>query len=447
MSTTRKRAKPSAQALLDSMNMRAALIAPHYNGLASTLREYAEADFGLEEAAREIRKSELTAAYGFGPANNSKPFAFSNGVAIIPVHGTLLNRFSYSWGGVTGYNFIREQHKAALVDDEVELIVFDCNSYGGMAAGCFELAEEIRESRSIKPSLAVVDSNSFSACYAIASSASKMVSTASSGIGSIGVVAMHMNIGEMLKDWGIEVTFIYAGAHKVDGNPYNGLPNDVKASIQSSIDKSYDKFVALVATNRNLSTEAVKSTEAACYDADVALELGLIDAIQSPSQAVATYLDELSGSNDDQQEFTMSKENTQPGAESNNQPVVDEKAVAAQARADERERMAGIMNCEEAAGKAKLANHLALNTDMSVDAAKAVLSAAAAEQSAAATPAPVTASSDNGFTRYMDADKHPQVGADSEAGDEQGHGQEQSNASRILASQAAATGRPLATKH
>ena len=445
--STRKYAKPSAQALLDSMNMRAAMIAPHYNGLASTLREYAEADRGLEEAAWEVRKAELTTAYGFGETNNSKPFAFSNGVAIIPVHGTLLNRFSYSWGYVTGYNFIRQQHQAALEDDDVKLIVFDCNSYGGMAAGCFELADEIRASRSIKPSLAVVDSNSFSACYAIASSASKMVSTSSSGIGSIGVVAMHMNVGELMKDWGIEITFIYAGAHKVDGNPYNSLPDDVKANIQTSIDKSYDKFATLVSTNRNLSVEFVKSTEAACYDADDALELGLIDAIQSPSQAVATYLDELSGSNDDQQEFTMSKENTQPGAESNNQPVVDEQAVAAQARADERERMAGIMNCEEAAGKAKLANHLALNTDMSVDAAKAVLSAAAAEQSAAATPAPVTASSDNGFTRYMDADKHPQVGADSEAGDEHDHGQKQSNASRILASQAAATGRPLATTH
>lgn len=445
MSNNRKHAKPSAQALLDSMNMKAALIAPHYSGLASTLREYAEADSSLEDAAWEIRKSEMTSAYGFGPTNNSKPFAFSNGVAIIPVHGTLLNRFSYSWGNVTGYNFIREQHKAALADEDVKLIVFDCNSYGGMAAGCFELADEIRASRAIKPSLAVVDSNSFSACYAIASSASKMVSTASSGVGSIGVVAMHMNIGEMLKDWGIEVTFIYAGAHKVDGNPYNGLPDDVKASIQSSIDKSYEKFVALVSTNRNLSTEAVKATEAACYDADVALELGLIDAIQSPSQAVAAYLDELSGSNDDQQEITMSQENTQPGAESNNQPVVDQKAIAAQARADERERMAGIMNCEEAAGKTKLANHLALNTDMSVDAAKAVLSAAAQEQ--VATAAPVTASSDNGFTRYMDADKHPQVGADSDAGDESGQGAKQSAASRILANQAAATGRPLATKH
>jgi signal peptide peptidase SppA len=442
--STRKYAKPSAQALLDSMNMRAAMIAPHYNGLASTLREYAEADRGLEEAAWEVRKAELTTAYGFGETNNSKPFAFSNGVAIIPVHGTLLNRFSYSWGYVTGYNFIRQQHQAALEDDDVKLIVFDCNSYGGMAAGCFELADEIRASRSIKPSLAVVDSNSFSACYAIASSASKMVSTSSSGIGSIGVVAMHMNVGELMKDWGIEITFIYAGAHKVDGNPYNSLPDDVKANIQTSIDKSYDKFATLVSTNRNLSVEFVKSTEAACYDADDALELGLIDAIQSPSQAVATYLDELSGSNDDQQEFTMSKENTQPGAESNNQPVVDEQAVAAQARADERERMAGIMNCEEAAGKAKLANHLALNTDMSVDAAKAVLAAAAPEQAATA---PAAASNENGFTRYMDADKHPQVGADSEAGDEHDHGQKQSNASRILASQAAATGRPLATKH
>lgn len=450
MSTNRK-ARPNVRAILDGMHLQAAMIAPHYSGLVGALTELAEADFGLEEAAWDIRKDELCAAYGFGKADADKPFAYANGVAIIPVHGVLVNRFSYSWGYATGYNFLRAQYAAALADPDVKLIVFDCNSYGGMVAGCFETVDEIFAGRSEKPSLAVVDAASYSACYAIASASTRMVVIPSAGVGSIGVVAMHMNIGPMLEKWGIEITFIHAGAHKVDGHPYAALPDSVKKNIQTSIDKSYATFVGSVARNRNISADAVKATEAQTYDADEALTLGLIDAVQTPSQAVAAYLDELSGSND-QQEFEMSTQSTQPGAESTDKPDANAAAVTA-ARTAERERMAGIINCEEAKGKSKLANHLALNTDMSVDAAKQVLAAAAPEQTQAADkPAgDKTAKGKDGkggdadspFASAMEKSGNPEVGGGGDGGGGGGGGGEQSRASRILAAQQAATGRDL----
>ena len=261
------------------------MVAPHYSGLVGALQEFADSDFTLEEAAWEYRKDELCQAYGFGRSQADKPFAFSNGVAIIPIHGVLVNRFSSSWGYVTGYNFVRSQVTAALADEDVKLIVYDCNSYGGMVAGCFETGDIIFEGRDEKPSLAVVDAASYSACYALASAATRMVVVPSAGVGSIGVVAMHMNVSGMLEKWGIEITFIHAGKHKVDGNPYEALPEDVKKNIQASIDKSYATFVGAVARNRNLSAEAVAATEAQTYDADEALTLGLIDAVQTPAKA------------------------------------------------------------------------------------------------------------------------------------------------------------------
>lgn len=432
MSTKRNSARQNVRAVIDGLNMKAAMIAPHYTDMASVLQEYADADTALENAAWEARRNDLVQAYGFSSSQTDKPFAFSNGVAIIPVHGALLNRFSYSWGFVTGYNFIRSQFNAAMADDDVKLIVFDCNSPGGMVAGCFETADMIFEGRSEKPSLAVVDSSSYSACYAIASSAGRMVTTQSAGVGSIGVVAMHVNFGPALKDAGIEITFIHAGAHKVDGNPYEALSPDVKKSIQTSIDKNYATFVNGVARNRNLSAEVVRGTEAKTYDADDALALGLIDAVQSPSEAVAAYLDELSGS-DDQQEFMMSDKTIQPGAEGQTS-AIDEKQVAATARTAERERMAGILGCDEAKDKQKLANHIALKTDMSVEDAKVMLAAAASE--AAPQAAASTGVEDSAFHRAMEASKHPEVGA----GGGEGGEQKQSAADRILAAQYAATG-------
>lgn len=432
MSTsTRKAARPNFRAIVDGLNLQAAMIAPHYTGLAAALQELADADYSLEEAAWEIRRHEIAQAYGFHGDKADKPFIFNEGVAIIPVHGVLINRFQYSLGIATGYNFIRAQHKAALADDDVKLIIHDHNSFGGMVAGCFETVDLIYSNRSVKPTLAVVDANSYSASYALSSAANKLVVVPSAGVGSIGVMAMHINFGKMLKDFGIEVSLIHAGKHKVDGNPFESLSPDVRKNIQSSIDKSYAVFVNSVARNRNLSADAVKATEAQTYDADDALSLGLIDAVQTPSEAVAAYLDELSGS-DDQQEFEMSKATTQPGADTQEQPV-DQAAIAASARKAERERMSAIMNCEEAKDKPKLASHLAMNTEMSVDEAKAVLMAAAPEKQEAATPV-----QSDPLAAAMAATGSPNVGAgDGGTKDEDPN---KSAASRILSAQRDATG-------
>lgn len=444
MSMPKRSGRPDAHAIIDGMNLKAAMIAPQYSGLAMAINEMASADVALEEAAWEIRRNELCKAYGFAETQADKPFAFANGVAIIPVHGVLINRFSRSWGFVTGYQFLRAQRAAAEADDDVKLIVYDCNSPGGMVAGCFETADAMYEGRKAKPSMAVVDSSAYSACYAIASAADRIVATPSSGVGSIGVVATHVNIGELLSKWGVEITFIHAGEHKVDGHPYAALPDNVKASIQRSIDKNYSTFVGAVARNRGLDEKAVRDTEAQTYDADDALAIGLIDAVQTPSEAVAAYLDELSGS-DDQQEIFMSKTTDQPGANTAT-PSADTAADDTAARQGERERIAGIMNCDEAKGKSKLANHLALSTDMSVDAAKAILSAASAEaqttDKSADTPA-ATKPAANPFAAAMDTSDHPAVGSGGNGG-EGGQG-EQSASARILAAQSAATGRKLAS--
>lgn len=439
----------AARALADRMNLKEVLIAEHYSGLMSDLQMLAEADHGLEDAAAEASRPTVLANYGYGNRTtaDSKPFAYADGVAIIPVQGTLINRFSSSWGWITGYNFIRAQLNAALADDDVTLIVFDVNSYGGEAAGCFELCEDIFESRAVKPSIAVVDSNSFSAGFAIASSASKVYLTPSGGVGSIGVVVMHVNMGPMLKDVGYEVTFIKSGEHKTDGNPYEALPAPVKASIQANVDQSREVFVALVARNRGIEASAVKATEAGCFRADEALSIGLIDAVEPPSKVIAAYFlkNELSGSDDEQtqEQINMATTTAAPGAITATPaadaatPVTIEQATAAGATA-ERERSKGILNSEEAKSRPALANHLALSTSLSVEDAVAMMKIAAVETPAtAAAPA---AKGANAFAEAMDTTGNPKVGAGDGTTEQAGATDTQSKVARIIANQAMATG-------
>lgn len=394
----------AARSFLSRVHLREMAVAAHYNGLASDIRMLASANVEQCEAAFMSRRVDMVTSLGLNGVEQRKPFAFSSGLAVIPVQGTLINRFGYSWGFVTGYNFIRSQVAAAAADPDVLGIVFDMNSYGGEAAGCFECAEDIKRLAGGKPTLSVVDSNCYSACYALASGTDRIAVTPSGGAGSIGVVAMHVSYEKMLDEAGIKVTFIQAGKHKTDGNPYEDLSAEVLADMQKSIDKSYTAFTALVAKGRGMEDKAVRATEARVYRADDALSLGLIDAVSTPQAAVSAFLGELSGSisNSRKKEDAMS-EGTKPGAD--NKATPEELATArADAIKNERARVSGILGCEEAKGREALANHLAMNTEMSLADAKAML--AVAPKAGAAAP---TA---NGFKEAMDNGKHPEVGAD-----------------------------------
>lgn len=429
-----------ARQVASRLNMSIAMVALT-NDFAGDLMQLANADRAEEQSRIQEARGELMGAYGMTQAEVDKPFAFSNGIAVIPVHGSLINRFGQSWGYVTGYNFISRQLALALADDDVDGIILDCNSYGGEAAGCFECADEIYAGREIKPILAVVDTNCYSACYAIASAATRVVVTPSGGAGSIGVVAMHMSFETMFEKAGIKVELIYSGDHKVDGNPFKSLPDSVRADIQSGVHSSRQTFATLVARNRGVDVATILGTEAAIYRADAALEIGLIDEVATPTQAATAFLNELSGSTDNQENHMPTPEElataqaAKPAAEA--AAPATESMDAASIKKAEKERCSAIMGCDEAKGNETLANHLAFNTEMSVDDAKQTLSASKPQTVAATTPAPATGA--NPLEAAMAATPNPNVGADGEGA----AAPQAKPGSRLLNSYKLATGRDL----
>lgn len=374
----------AARSALTRMNLREQFFAPQFReNFANDMMSMMSANVEQEQIKQEQRRNELCEAYGFTRREQSKPFAFADGVAIIPVHGTLLNRFGGSWGYVTGYNFIRSQFNAAMADEEVKTILMDVNSFGGEAAGCFELAAQIAASRGKgKKIIAYVDSNCYSAAYALATAADKVIAIPSAGVGSVGVVAMHVDVSKFLEKMGMAVTFIHSGDHKVDGNPYEPLPKEVKADIQAGVDKSRAKFVAVVSQNMGLDSKVVYDTEARTYRADAAMELGLIHAIAEPTVGLQSIIDDDTESDDG--EFAKTTDTTKE--QSMSTPETKENAGtvdAAAAKKAERERVSSILNCEEAKTRPNLARHLALNSDASAPDAIATLAAAGVETAAA----------------------------------------------------------------
>lgn len=211
-----------------------------------------------------------------------------SGIEVLPVHGVLVSRGSHinACETMTSYEGLRQQIKAAVADPLVERIVLDIDSPGGAAVGAFELAADIRAMAQQKPITGIVNYMAYSGGYLIGSACSELVVSQTSGVGSIGVIASHMDRSQMEANMGVKVTTVFAGAHKNDLSPHEPLSNQSLQVLQDLVQESYQMFVGAVAEYRGLSTDKVIATQAALYRGKAGIAAGLADRLQSPQDAV-----------------------------------------------------------------------------------------------------------------------------------------------------------------
>jgi signal peptide peptidase SppA len=311
------------------------------------------------------------------PGAGRKPYRTTpDGVAVIGVIGSLVNRGGWigAYSGMTSYEGLKHQLAAAARDPSVSSILLDMDSPGGEAVGAFEAADAVRAAAAIKEVVAVVNGMAASAAYAIASAATRIVTTSSGISGSIGVVMLHADYSKRLENEGIRPTLIFAGARKVDGNPYEKLTAEVKGELKAEIDRFYDLFVSSVAVGRSGMTEdAIRATEARTYIGADAVAIGLVDAVGSFESALA----ELTASSAKRfpaplRALTFSKVDVDRAraegrAEGLQLSVSDGGLAAAMARID------AIVNSPEAQGRQQFARTIASQPGISIDAAKAAM--------------------------------------------------------------------------
>ena len=211
------------------------------------------------------------------------PYRVANGVGIITITGSLVNRGAWigANSGLTSYEGIGHQIRTAAADPAVHSVILDMHSPGGEAVGAFETAALVRDLAASKRTVAIVNGMAASAAYAIASGASEIVSTQTGVSGSIGVVLLHADFSRQLDRDGVTPTLIHAGAHKVDGNPFEPLTADVRDSLQAEVDSFYDAFLATVAKGRGnrLTAAAARKTEARTFIGKAAVDVGIADRI------------------------------------------------------------------------------------------------------------------------------------------------------------------------
>lgn len=332
----------------------------------------------------------------------ARSYQVTNGIAVLAVSGTLVSktRSLQPYSGMTGYNGIIARLQQAISDPGVDGILLDMDTPGGMVSGAFDCADIIARMRDIKPVWALANDMNCSAGQLIASAASRRLVTQTARTGSIGVMMAHSNYGAALKTNGVEVTLIYSGDHKVDGNPYEKLPKDVRADFQTRIDATRQMFAEKVSAYTGMSVQAVLDTEAAVFSGQESVDNGLADELVNNTDALGVMLEALDRRKKTTTGGTMPSPSasaatnqpadqtaTQTSAPNEQVTTVDTTTTALTAPADlsaqvsaavaaENGRIMGILNCEEAKGRESQARALAETPGMTVESAQRILAAA-----------------------------------------------------------------------
>ena len=161
-------------------------------------------------------------------------------IAVVSVIGTLVSRSGYldATSGLLAYGEIGDAIASAMDDPSVRGVILDVDSPGGEVGGLFDLVDQIRaiKAANAKPLWAVANEGALSAAYAVASAADRLYVTWTGEVGSVGVVAVHVDESAADAKAGLAWTFVFAGESKVDGNAHEPLSARARATIQADVD-------------------------------------------------------------------------------------------------------------------------------------------------------------------------------------------------------------------
>ena len=276
-------------------------LGPRIAGQEITFQGSDLADADVAHAALSARASLIGGALTERREDQgTQPFAVIDGIAVIEITGTLVHRGAWigQSSGLTSYEGITAQIDAAVADPQVRGIALEIDSFGGEVSGAFDLADRIRAARKVKPVHAFVAEHALSAGYALASQANHITLPRTGAVGSIGVVILHTEMSGMLEQKGVTVTLVHAGAHKIDANPYEPLPEAIRVRMQSELEGLRTLFAQTVAAGRGnrLDVHAALDTEAAILRGAEAVAAGLADAVSDPRSAFQSFAETLNQS-------------------------------------------------------------------------------------------------------------------------------------------------------
>ena len=206
-------------------------------------------------------------------------------VAVIVAKGTILNGTQKP--GTIGGNSTAKLLRKARTNDKVKAVVLRVDSPGGSAFASEIIRQEVELLKAAgKPVVASMGTYAASGGYWISAPADKIIAAPSTITGSIGIFGMMMTFEDSLSKLGIHTDGV--GTTDIAGfGPTQPLTKGMSQLFQLSVNKGYQDFISLVATNRNMTLAQVDAiAQGRVWSGKKAKELGLVDELGNLTDAI-----------------------------------------------------------------------------------------------------------------------------------------------------------------
>lgn len=212
------------------------------------------------------------------------PFVTDQGIAVMPLYGVMAkNRW---WGMGTGV--LAQLMEAAAVDPAVRGVMLLIDSPGGEMAGTDELARACAKVAAVKPLYGCASGSCCSAAYYVACECHELWATATTFVGSIGIVARVVDVSKAMKAAGM-VPYVFKTAEEKGGLVAGEAMTDaIKAGYEDMVAAWFALFEGQIGKREIASTNWPTLRQGKVYMAGKdGATLGLVDRLGTQSECMA----------------------------------------------------------------------------------------------------------------------------------------------------------------
>jgi len=217
-------------------------------------------------------------------------------VALIFVDGEILSGKSqdagFGSGPVAGSDTISEALREAAADDSIKAVILRVNSPGGSGSASDVIAREVQNTAAGKPVIASMGDYAASGGYYVSAPATAIVADPSTITGSIGVFFGKFVLKGMFDKLGITNDYVDFGKGGSFASPSRRWTPEDLAKVEGLASRFYDRFLALVAENRDMDVDAVHEiAQGRVWTGAEAKKVGLVDELGGFDRALAVAKD------------------------------------------------------------------------------------------------------------------------------------------------------------
>lgn len=182
-------------------------------------------------------------------------------IAVITMRGLI----SSSLPGNVGDTMVEDMRLAlqqARDDDHVRAIVLEIDSPGGEVTASDAIYNWVVKTRAKKPVVVYMDSLAASGGYYVACGGKFLMANETTITGSIGVIIQTLNYEQLFNKVGLASVVFKSGKFKDMLSGTRPITPEERDYIQNFVMKTYDKFLGIVARERNLPADGLRNSVA-----------------------------------------------------------------------------------------------------------------------------------------------------------------------------------------